>query len=121
MKHFFLFCLSLTSITTYASNSDIKKILCHYETDGRGILELKFERQEDDSWKLLRFDAGKNLSHNKNIILLDTYGTVLRGQGVYARYDIESNTMEFKYKYNSGWNGGGRITEKGTTSDCVTE
>jgi hypothetical protein len=121
MKIFIFLGLILSSMSSFASDSNLNRIVCSGMLEGRGILEIKLEREADGNWKLFKWNAGKNISNNKNIILLDTYGSFLKKNGVYARFDIQANTIEFKYKYDSGLFNGGVLKESGTFTDCVTE
>ena len=80
--------------------------------------------QKDGTWLFNEFlDAGVNLSDDPSILLLDTYGALggfLKESAVYARFNISTNTLDFKYKYDSGLLGGGTQKTAGTFTDCQT-
>lgn len=79
--------------------------------------------QDDGTWSFNSWNAGKNLSDDPSILLLNTYGPLggfLKESAVYAKFNIDTNTLEFKYKYDSGFLGGGTQKTAATFTDCKT-
>lgn len=116
--------LVLTSLSAFGNT--INKVTCKgYVSFEQGTMQgnatITLERMDDGTWEVKGINAGENLSKDENVILVDSYGTFFRKRGSFARYDIEKNILEFKYKYDSGWTGGGVQKTRGTFDDCVVE
>jgi hypothetical protein len=62
-------------------------------------------------------DGGNNLSSEPGRLLINTY-SFFRREGVKADYDFARRVLTFKYKYDSGFLGGGTQKTAGTFTEC---
>jgi hypothetical protein len=86
-----------------------------------GLLNVSLVKTEEDTWKLNRFDAGKNKSTDSSRLQLNTYSSFLSCSGASADYDSNTHTLTFRYKYDSGFLGGGCQKTFGTFNNCIEE
>lgn len=62
-------------------------------------------------------DGGDNRSSDPGRLSINTYG-FFRGEGIKADYDFARRVLTFKYKYDSGFLGGGTQKTAGTFTEC---
>ncbi len=85
----------------------------------QGMSEVTLEKGSDGNWMMNDFiPVGKNLSENPSFLYVDSYSNFLTCHGGTAKYDSTSKTLEFRYKYDSGFLGGGCQKTRGTFKDC---
>ncbi|MBY0370511.1 hypothetical protein K2X33_07485 [bacterium] len=89
--------------------------------EGEGRVTLR--ERSDGTWFLdlgsLIIEAGRDVSKDPNLIVLKNY-RFWRRYGVRATYNKTERTLVFRYKYDSGWLGGG-VQQTGSTFSDVEE
>jgi hypothetical protein len=116
------FVLSLVGLSAQA----FEKVQCQgsvsFESGTmQGRMNVSLVQEADGRWILNNhIDAGTNLSSEPDVLELDTYGFV-RCKGATVRYDSRSRVLDFRYKYDSGFLGGGCQKTAAAFTDCSHE
>ncbi len=124
MKTLLTVLVFVSAMTTGFSAQALSEVRCNgyvYFDSGtmQGNMEALIVQQDDGSWMWNDFmDAGFSLSEDDTRIELRTYSSFLSCSGADVTYDRTTKTMEFRYKYNSGYLGGGCQKTKGVFTNC---
>lgn len=110
-----------------ASADDLRKVSCtgfvtFEQGTMSGRLTVTAERKAKGEWVVNNFiPVGKDQSLDSNSLQLDSYGGWFNCKGATIDYDVLRRTLKFRYKYDSGFLGGGCQKTRGEFTDCRHE
>lgn len=116
---------AITSVfVSMSAFAEVKNIQCKgYVSLKDGTMEgnavVYVHQKKNGTWTVNDIDAGENQSEDEDKLELDTYSSFLSCTGATVDYDSKTKTMTFRYKYDSGFLGGGCQKTKGTFTDCT--
>lgn len=124
MKKYMLTLLLLAVPTLSIASTEVEcKGTLSFENgtmEGHDTIILKVDDQ--NNVQLGKYSLGKNVSTDKSIISADSYAwydnTLTCRRAAKAEYNANTNSLSFKYQYNSGYLGGGCQHTEATFTDC---